>query len=86
METISEMSINKQIRGDFYILSDTKYNLYAKEIDRLLVPTGKAYMLLTDHLITGWLIRFDPDKENGSSQTIHTYIIKSFITYLGSYI
>ena len=27
--------------------------LGAKEIDGLLVPPGKAYMLLTDRLITG---------------------------------
>ena len=29
------------------------YPLGSKEIDGLLVPPGKAYLLLTDHLITG---------------------------------
>ena len=34
-----------------------------KEIDRLLVPPGKAYMLLTDHLITGQLLKSEPAQE-----------------------
>ena len=42
-------------------------SLGPKEIDWLLVPPGKAYSLLTDHLITG------PHRKSGSSQTIHTY-------------
>ena len=32
----------------------------SKEIDRLLVPPGKASTLLTDHLITGQLLRSEP--------------------------
>ena len=35
-----------------------------KEIDGLLVPPGKAYSLLTDHLITGKPLRFEPAQEN----------------------
>ena len=31
-----------------------------KEIDGVLVPPGKAYMLLTDHLITGLPLRSVP--------------------------
>ena len=43
-----------------------------REINRLLVPTGKASTQLTDHLITGWLGLSLPRK-SGSSQTIRTY-------------
>ena len=41
-----------------------------KEIDGLLVPPGKAYTLLTNHLSL--------PRKNGSSQTIHMYI-KPFV-------
>ena len=34
-----------------------------KEIDWLLVPLGKAYTLLTDHLITGKPLWFEPGQE-----------------------
>ena len=34
-----------------------------EEIDRLLVPSGKAYTLLTGHLITGKLLRSEPAQE-----------------------
>ena len=43
------------------------------EIDGLLVPPGKASKLLTDHLITGLLLQFEPAQEKWFSQTIHTY-------------
>ena len=36
-----------------------------KEIDGLLVPQGKAYTLLTDHLITGKPLWFELAKESG---------------------
>ena len=45
-----------------------------KEIG-LLVPTGKAYSLLTDNLITGFLLM------SVSSQTIHMY--KPFFALVG---
>ena len=43
-----------------------------KEIDGLLVPPGKASTQLTDHLITGLLLRFEPAQEKWLSQTHHT--------------
>ena len=34
--------------------------MYAKEIDELLLPQGKASSLLTDHLITGKVVQVKP--------------------------
>ena len=45
-----------------------------KEIFELLVPPGKAYTLLTDHLITGKPLWFEPAEE------------KCFKAYLDGYI
>ena len=45
-----------------------------QEIDGLLVPTGKPYSLLTDHLNTGFLLM------SVSSQTIHMY--KPFVALM----
>ena len=44
------------------------------EIDVLLVPSGKASKLLTDHLITGKLLKSEPAQKTWFSQTIHTYL------------
>ena len=46
--------------------------LRAKEINGLLVPPGKAYKLLTDHLITGHRSGFSMPRKCGSIQTPHT--------------
>ena len=43
-----------------------------KEIDGLFVSPGKASLLLTDHLITGYPLGACPGKVV-SSQTLHTY-------------
>ena len=43
------------------------------EIDGLLVPPGKASNLLTDHLITGYMLMSEPAQEMWFSQTIRTY-------------
>ena len=37
--------------------------LEPKEIDGLLVPPGKAYTLVTDHLITGYPLRSESAQE-----------------------
>ena len=42
-----------------------------KEIDGLLVLPGKAYVLLTDHLVNRSGLSLP--RKSGSSQTIHTY-------------
>ena len=36
---------------------------WPREIDGLLVPLGKAYRLLTDHLITGKPLRSEPPQK-----------------------
>ena len=40
------------------------------EIYGLLVPPGKASKLLTDHLITGYPLKFEPARKKWLSQTI----------------
>ena len=44
-----------------------------KIIDGLLLPSGKAYTLLTDHLITGKPLWFEPAQEKWFKPT-HPYI------------
>ena len=44
-----------------------------KEIDGLLVPPGKAYTLLTDNLITGKPLWFEPAQEKWFKSN-HLYI------------
>ena len=34
-----------------------------KEIDGVLLPSGKTYILLTDHLITGKMLWFESESE-----------------------
>ena len=43
------------------------------EINGLLDTPGKASNLLTDHLITGQLLKSEPAQEKWFSQTTHTY-------------
>ena len=43
------------------------------EIDGLLVPSGKAYTLLTGHLIAGKPLRFEPAQERWFKSN-HPYI------------
>ena len=47
--------------------------LGTKKIDGLLVPPGKAYTLLTDHLITGKPLWFEPALEKWLKSN-HPYI------------
>ena len=50
-------------------------SLGPKEIDGLLVPEGKAYKLLTDHLISENHSGLSLPRKSVSSQTIHTYVL-----------
>ena len=55
-----------------------------KEIDSLLVPPGKAYTLLTGHLITGYLLWSEPAQEKWFKSN-HPYEY-AFVANLSGYL
>ena len=55
--------------------------LRLEEIDGLLVPPGNASMLLTNHLITGQPLKFEPTQGKWFKSN-HSYI-KALVAYLG---
>ena len=58
--------------------------LEPKEIDELHVPPGKAYKLLTDHLITAFPLRSELAQKKWFKSN-HPYI-EALDAYLGGYI
>ena len=54
-----------------------------KQLDGLLVPPGKAYMLLTDHLITGLPLRSEPAQNKWTVVQVEPSIHISLIGFVG---